>query len=83
MVDSGKYSIDNVLKEYGGEQIIDNLRSMLHKEAGLGPRRSKVNLHHNPVDYLKDHFVGKLKPEQREEAVLSILQFAVQTNCLD
>ena len=50
---------------------------MLAKEAGLGPRRSRINLHHNPVDYIAENFDGKLKPEMREEAVLSILQFAV------
>ena len=73
VVESGKYSIDDVIKEYGEEQLSDNLNSMLRKEAGLGPRRSNVNLHHNPVDYLKEQFQGKLKPEMREEAVLSIL----------
>ena len=45
-----------MIKEYGEEQLSDNLNSMLRKEAGLGPRRSNVNLHHNPVDYLKEQF---------------------------
>lgn len=71
------------MREYGAEQLIDNLRNMLDKEAGRGSRRHAANMQHNPVDYLSHNFGGKIKPEIREEAVLSILQFGVQTNCLD
>ena len=42
-----------------------------------------MNLQHNPSDFLKDNFGGSIKPALREEAILSILQFSVQTNCLD
>lgn len=73
----GKHSIDNAVREYGPDQLMDNLRSMLDKEAGRGPRRHAANMQHNPVDYLAQNFGGKIKPEVREEAVLSILQFGV------
>ena len=57
---------------------------MLAKEAGRGGSRRGANVHaHDPIDYLKENFNGSIQAEVREEAVLSILQFAVQTNCLD
>jgi len=69
--------MENAVREYGLDQLIDNLRSMLDKEAGRGSRRLAANMQHNPVDYLSQNFGGKIKPEVREEAVLSILQFGV------
>ena len=55
---------------------------MLGKENGKGTRGG-VNLQYNPTDYLANNIGGELTPEIREEGVLSILQFAVQTQCLD
>ena len=55
---------------------------MLGKENGKGTRGG-VNLQYNPTDYLANNIDGELTPEIREEGVLSILQFAVQTQCLD
>ena len=47
---------------------------MLGKESGrIGMRNTQVNLQHNPSDYLGD----RIEEPMREEAVLSILQFAV------
>ena len=61
---------------------MDNLETMFEKEAGRHPsqRRNNQNLQHNPVDYLHTSSVSE---KLREEAVLSILQFSVQTKCLD
>lgn len=55
---------------------------MLAKESGVGARNG-VNLQFNPVDYLNNNFGGSISDKVREEAVLSILQFAIQTNCQD
>lgn len=64
--------------------MIENLRAMLAKEAGRGGSRRGANVHaHDPTDYLQENFNGSIQAEVREEAVLSILQFAVQTKCLD
>lgn len=41
------------------------------------------NFQYNPVDYLNDVHQGKITPEIRDQAFLSILQFSVQTECLD
>ena len=49
---------------------------MLAKEAGQFTRGG-INLQHNPIDYLQTNFQGKIPYQLREEAVLSILQFAV------
>ena len=49
---------------------------ILGKEAGKGTRGGP-NLQYNPVDFLQENFGGKITPQVREEAVLSILQFAV------
>lgn len=77
-------SIANSVKEYGSDQIIDNLTNMLAKELGRGCQRlSDKNLQHNSTDYLAPDLNRSITPALREEAVLSILQFAVQTNCLD
>ena len=57
---------------------------MLAKEAGRNGSRRGANVHaNNPIDYLQENFNGSIQAEVREEAVLSILQFAVQTKCLD
>ena len=77
-VNEGQYSIVNGVKEFGTDQLVDNLNHMLAKEAGKFARDG-VNLQHNPVDYLAENFGGMIQPQVREEAVLSILQFAVQT----
>lgn len=39
----------------------------------------------NPAiaDYLTDLHQGRIPPEVREEAILIVLQFALQTECLD
>ena len=81
-VNEGQYSISSGVKQFGFEQIVDNLNHMLAKEAGQFARGG-VNLQHNPIDYLQTNFQGKIPHQLREEAVLSILQFAVQTQCLD
>jgi len=81
-VNEGNFSIANAVLELGRDQLIDNVNHILSKEAGKGARGG-VNLQYNPVDFLQENFGGKIAPQVREEAVLSILQFAVQTNCLD
>ena len=64
--------------------MYENLCAMLAKEAGRGGSRRGANVHaHDPTDYLQEKFNGSIQAEVREEAVLSILQFAVQTKCLD
>mmetsp|Transcript_27147 Transcript_27147/g.33747 ORF Transcript_27147/g.33747 Transcript_27147/m.33747 type:complete len:261 (-) Transcript_27147:1241-2023(-) len=83
-VNEGKHSIANAVREYGYDQLIDNINHMLDKEAGRsGMRNTSVNLQHNAADYLSASFTSRIQPVMREEAVLSILQFAVQTKCLD
>jgi len=79
------FSMAKVVKEEGLEQLIDNIQSMLDKEAGRHPSQRKCsnNLHYNPVDYLKQNFGNTISDKLREEAVLSILQFSVQTQCMD
>ena len=81
-VNDSPYSIANAVKELGTDQVIDNLNHMFNKEAGV-KARDGINLQHNPVDFLHENFGGKITPQVREESVLSILQFAVQTKCLD
>ena len=81
-VNEGKFSMESAVREFGREQLVDNLTHMFAKEAGT-QNPSRVNLQHNPADFLGENFGGKISPQMREEAVLSILQFAVQTECLD
>lgn len=81
---TASFSMAKSVRELGLDQIADNLHNMLAKEAGtFKTRRCTSNLQHNPVDYLSDNFNGTITAKVREEAVLSILQFAVQTQCLD
>lgn len=60
-VNEGQYNIANGVKEYGMDQVIDNLNHMLAKEAGQFARGG-VNLQYNPVDYLGENFGGKIEP---------------------
>ena len=60
-VNEGKYSIASGVKEFGRDQLIDNLNHMLAKEAGQSVRGG-VNLQHNPVDYLAENFSGQIQP---------------------
>ena len=48
----GKHSMESAVREFGPDQLVDNLQSMLDKEAGKGRRRLAANMQHNPVDYL-------------------------------
>ena len=57
------------------------MQHLLNKEKRVDARG--INLQHNPVDYLKEIHEDRIKPHVREEAVLTVLQFAVQTDCLD
>lgn len=79
------YSMAKVVKEMSLDLLEDNVQSMLDKEAGRHPsqRRCQNNFHHNPVDYLSQNFGNGISDKLREEAVLSILQFSVQTQCMD
>ena len=61
--------------------MIDSMQHLLNKENGINARG--VNLQYNPGDFLADIHNGGIPPHVREEAVLTVLQFAVQTNCLD
>jgi hypothetical protein len=70
------FSIANAARELGRDQLIDNVNHILAKEAGKGAHEG-INLQYNPVDFLQENFGGKIAPQVREEAVLSILQFAV------
>ena len=79
--ESATFSIRNTLEQYGLDQLEANLEHMLRKEAGVG--LVGPNFQHNPSDYLKEVHQGRIAPELREEAFLSILQFSVQTECLD
>ena len=73
LVTEGQFNIAKAVNEYGKDQLVDNITSMLNKEAGRGARSSGVNLQHNPVDYLQDNYQGEIAAKVREEAVLSIL----------
>ena len=55
--------------------MVDSLQTLLNKEQKLDHRG--VNLQHNPGDFLKDIHEGRIAPHVREEAVLTVLQFAV------
>ena len=82
--EDANFSIAQSVQQMGGkEQLMDNLETMFEKEAGRHPsqlRRNQQNLQHNPMDYLS---ASSISEKMREEAVLSILQFSVQTRCLD
>lgn len=54
---------------------------MLARETGKQLPNSAQQ--HNPSDYLADLHNGRIPPEVREEAILIVLQFAIQTDCLD
>lgn len=56
-VNEGQFSIANVVRELGHNQLIDNMNQMLSKEVGrLGTCQNGVNLQHNPADYLRENF---------------------------
>lgn len=56
-VNEGQFSVANVVKELGHDQLIDNVRHMLSKEVGrLGTCQNGLNLQHNPADYLIENF---------------------------
>jgi len=77
-VNDATFTMAGVVRQFGKSQLIDNLAHMLGREGGKGARNG-VNLQHNPLDYIKRNFGGKITSKVREEAVLSILQFSVQT----
>ena len=72
----------NTIQQYGQEQLQSNLEHMFMKEAGTF-LNGKQNFQHNPIDYLREVHQDKITSALREEAFLSILQFSVQTDCLD
>ena len=82
---TANYTMAKGVKELGLDQIADNLHTMLAKENGTHPSQRKCphNLQYNPVDYLGQSFGNQITDRLREEAVLSILQFSVQTDCMD
>jgi len=56
-VNAGNFSIENSVKEFGRDQLVDNLLHMLDREAGRsGMRNLSVNLQHSPADYLQQNF---------------------------
>ena len=75
------FSIANSVRQQGVSQLVDSVQHLLSKEKRVDARG--VNLQHNPVDYLNEIHEGRIAPHVREEAVLTVLQFAVQTDCLD
>ena len=72
----------NIIQQDGLEQLEANLEHMLMKENAENVP-GKPNFQHNPIDYLKEVHSERIHPSLREEAFLSILQFSVQTDCLD
>jgi len=47
-------------------------------------RREATNsLQYNPIDFLNDIHMGRITVADREEAILTILQFSMQVRCLD
>ena len=56
-------------------QLVDSVRHLLDKEKRVDQRG--VNLQHNPIDFLKEVRENRIQPHVREEAVLTVLQFAV------
>lgn len=79
------YDMHKTLLQYGQEQLEANLEHMFRKEGAPSSSQpgDKPNFQHNPIDYLGDVHEGRISPQLREEAFLSILQFTVQTECLD
>ena len=69
------FSIANSVQQQGIHQLVDSVQHLLDKEKRVDARG--VNLQHNPVDYLKEMHEGRIAPHVREEAVLTVLQFAV------
>jgi len=75
------FSIANSVHQQGIPQLVDSVQHLLNKENRVDSRGA--NLQHNPADFLKEIHDGRIPPHVREEAVLTVLQFAVQTDCLD
>ena len=69
------FSIANAVRQQGMLQLVDSVRHLLDKEKRVDARG--VNLQHNPVDFLKEIHENRIQPHVREEAVLTVLQFAV------
>lgn len=69
------------VNQMGKQQLFESCRSMLERESGKQmPNSTQM---HNPADYLSTVHQGRIPPEIREEAILIVLQFAIQTDCLD
>ena len=75
------FSIANAVQQQGMVQLVDSVQHLLEKEKRVDARG--INMQHNPVDFLKEIHEDRILPHVREEAVLTVLQFAVQTDCLD
>ena len=69
------FSIATAVRQQGMLQLVDSVRHLLDKEKRVDARG--VNLQHNPVDFLKEIHENRIQPHVREEAVLTVLQFAV------
>lgn len=78
-----------VVRQQGLDLLRDTFEVMLNKEQVAQVRAAMRNCPKDSpdgyveVDYLSVNFGNQITAEMREEAVLSILQFAVQTQCLD
>ena len=64
------------LAQLGHPQIDRQLKHMLTKEQ-ICPYQ------HSPLDYIAQNHANRLDPQMRQDAYLHVLQFAIQTDCLD
>ena len=71
---AGDFSQATQIAQMGEQQIFDSTKSMLERERVI---------QHNPADYLQELHAGRITADVREEAILIVLQFAIQTDCLD
>ena len=80
---ANEFSIAEVVKQMGEQQLLDSVDHMMRKENGVAVQlRSDTGLN-TADDYLEKVHENRIQPYHREEAVLKMLQFAVETDCLD
>ena len=77
------FSISKVIKQMGDQQLIDSVDNLIRKENSAAVELRHATGLNKADDFLKVIHEDRLRVHHREEAVLKMLQFAVETECLD
>ena len=77
------FKITKVIEQMGEQQLVDSVDNMIRKENSAAVELRHATGLNKADDFLKVIHDDRIRKYHREEAVLKMLQFAVETECLD